>query len=261
VVETTKTKIVLVMEYNGSRYHGFQWQDDQPSIQGEVEKALTKLTGERRRVMSASRTDAGVHARGQVVSFRTGSRLATDNFVSGLNHYLPEDIAVKAAYRIDDDFNVRREATSREYSYYILNGTTRSPIRDGFAHLVSGELDIEAMNRACELLVGEHDFASFAGRNADAVKSTVRRVYSASMEREGDLVIFNIVASSFLLHQVRNTVGALIKVGQGKMSLDEFKSIFEAKELSLAGPTAPARGLCLNRVNYPQSLENYDENL
>jgi tRNA pseudouridine38-40 synthase len=254
VAETTK--ILLVMEYDGSCYHGFQWQDDLPSIQGEVEKALTKLTGERRRVMSASRTDAGVHAEGQVVSFRTGSALSTDNFVSGLNHYLPNDIAVKAAYRMNDDFNVRREAASREYSYYILNSATRSPIREGFSYLVPGELDIKAMNQAAQALVGEHDFASFAARNGATVKSTVRRVLRAEVTREGDLVTFNIAANSFLLHQVRNTIGALIRVGQGKMTIDEFKSILEAKELALAGPTAPAGGLCLNRVNYVEPLES-----
>jgi tRNA pseudouridine38-40 synthase len=255
------TKIILVMEYDGSRYHGFQWQDGPPSIQGEIEKALSKLTGERRRVMSASRTDAGVHAEGQVVSFRTASALSTDNFVGGLNYYLPKDIAVKAAYRAKDNFNIRREATSREYSYYILNSATRSPIREGFSYLVPGELDIEAMNRAAQALVGEHDFASFAARNGAIVKSTVRRVFSAEVVREGDLVTFNIAANSFLLHQVRNTIGALMRVGQGKMTLDEFRSILEAKELALAGPTAPARGLCLNRVNYPEPLENYDENI
>jgi tRNA pseudouridine38-40 synthase len=255
------TKILLVIEYDGSRYHGFQWQDDQPSIQGELEKALAELTGERRRVVSASRTDAGVHARGQVVSFRTGSALATDSFVSGLNHYLPNDIAVRAAYRIDDSFNVQREATSREYSYYILNRPSRSPLREGFSYLVSGELDIEAMNRACRLLVGEHDLASFAGRNGAAVKSTVRRVFRAELTRDDDLVVFNIEANSFLLHQVRNTIGALIRVGQGKMTLDEFNSILEAREPTLAGPTAPACGLCLERVNYPAPLESFDENL
>ena len=258
---TETTKILLVMEYDGARYHGFQWQDDLSSIQGEVEKALTKLTGERRRVMSASRTDAGVHAEGQVVSFHTGSALSTKNFVSGLNHYLPADIAVKAAYRMNDDFNVRREAISREYSYYILNRPTRSPIREGFAYQVAGELDIEAMNQACLTLVGEHDFASFAGRNGATVKSTVKRIFRAEVTRDGELVIFNISANSFLLHQVRNTVGALIRVGLGKMTFDEFNSILEAKELALAGPTAPACGLCLNRVNYPEPLENCDENL
>jgi tRNA pseudouridine38-40 synthase len=255
------TKILLVIEYDGSRYHGFQWQDGPLSIQGELEKALSRLTGERRRVMSASRTDTGVHARGQVVSFRTGSVLSTDSFVSGLNHYLPSDIAVKAAYRINDDFNVRREAISREYSYYILNRPTRSPIREGFSYLVPGELDIEAMNQACSTLVGEHDFASFAGRNGVSPKSTVRRVFRAVVERDGELVVFKITANSFLLHQVRNTIGALIRVGLGKMTLDEFNAILEARELALAGPTAPACGLYLNRVNYPAPLENYDENL
>ena len=255
------TKILLVMEYDGNRYHGFQWQDGQPSIQGEVERALTKLTGERRRVMSASRTDAGVHAEGQVVSFRTGSALSTDNFVSGLNHYLPKDIAVRAAYRASDSFNVQREAISREYGYYILNRPTRSPIQNGFSYQVSGELDIEAMNQAAQALVGEHDFASFAARNGATVKSTVRRVLHAVVEREGEMVIFNIAANSFLMHQVRNTIGVLIKVGQGKMTLDEFSDILEAREPALAGPTAPACGLCLNRVNYPESLESYDENL
>ncbi len=255
------TKIILVMEYDGRRYHGFQWQDGQPSIQGKVEKALTKLTGERRRVVSASRTDAGVHAKGQVVSFRTGSALSTDNFVSGLNHYLPKDIAVKAAYRIDDDFNVQREAISREYSYYILNSPTRSPMRNGFSYQLSGELDTDAMNQACAALVGEHDFASFAARNGTVDKSTVKRVFRAVVGREGETVVFNISANSFLMHQVRNTIGALIKVGQGKMSLDEFNDILEAKEPALAGPTAPACGLCLDRVNYPEPLENYDENL
>lgn len=255
------TKILLVIEYDGGRYHGFQWQDDQPSVQGELEKALTGLTGERRRVVSASRTDAGVHARGQVVSFRTGSALSTDNFVGGLNHYLPSDIAVRAAYRIDDSFNVQREAVSREYNYYILNRPNRSPLREGFAYQLSGELDIEAMNRACRLLVGEHDLASFASRNGATVKSTVKRVFRAEVSREGEMVIFNIEANSFLLHQVRNTVGTLVRVGQGKMTLDEFNSILEAREMALAGPTAPACGLCLERVNYPAPLESFDENL
>lgn len=255
------TKILLVVEYDGSRYHGFQWQDGQPSIQGGLEKALTKLTGERRRVMSASRTDAGVHAKGQVVSFRTASTLSTDSFVSGLNHYLPSDIAVREAHRISDKFNVRREAISREYSYYILNRPTRSPIREGFSYLVAGRLDIEAMNQACSMLVGEHDFVSFAARNGASLKSTVKRVFRAEVTREGDMVIFNIAANSFLMHQVRNTIGALIRVGQGKMTINEFNSILEAREPALAGPTAPAYGLCLNRVNYAEPLESFDENL
>ncbi len=251
----TTTKIVLIMEYDGKHYHGFQLQATLPTIQWEVEKALWGLTGERIRVMAASRTDAGVHAKGQVVSFRTGSPLPPQTFVNGLNYYLPRDIAIKAAYRTGDSFNVRRDAISREYNYYILNSLTRSPIREGFVYRVGGHLDIEAMNQACQALIGEHDFISFASSTGIGTKNTVRRVYQAEMEEDGELVVFNIVANSFLTHQVRNTVGTLIRVGLGRMRVDEFCSIIEMKEPGLVGPTAPARGLCLMQVNYPYPFE------
>ena len=255
------TKIVLIIEYDGTHYHGFQWQAGLPSIQREVEKAIKRLTGERLRVIAASRTDAGVHATGQVVSFRTGSPLPTDTFVNGLNYYLPRDIAVKAAHRVDDSFNVRRDAISREYSYYIVNSPTRSPTRQGFSYFVTSPLDIEAANRAAQALIGEHDFSPFASGNGAGIRNTVRHVFKASLERGGELVIFNIVANSFLPHQVRNTVGALIRVSLGKMSVDEFNSIIEAKKPGMAGPTAPACGLCLTRINYPNHLGRNNENL
>ena len=128
------TKILLLLEYDGSRYHGFQLQAGLPTIQGEIEKALRKLTLESIRVAAASRTDTGVHARGQVVSFRTGSLHSVQTFVSGLNYYLPRDIAVKSAHRVGDSLNVRRHAVSREYDYYIFNSQTRSPLRAGFSN-------------------------------------------------------------------------------------------------------------------------------
>jgi len=252
----TSTKIVLIMEYDGTNYYGFQLQAELPTIQGEIESALWKLTGERIRVMAASRTDTGVHAKGQVVSFRTSSPLPLIAFIRGLNYYLPEDIAVKEAFRVKDSFNVRRHAISREYNYYILNRPTRSPIRRGFVHLVPQPLDIGLMNEACQYLVGEHDFASFAtSLEGSNVKSTVRRVHQARIEKNGDLVILNMVANSFLPHQVRNTAGTLIRVGLGKMTVDEFRSILEARKPGLAGPTAPAHGLCLIGVSYPHSWE------
>ena len=247
----TTTKIVLIMEYDGTYYHGFQLQGDSSTIQGEMEEALWKLTGERLRVMAASRTDAGVHAKGQVVSFRTKSPLPLPTFINGLNYYLPRDIAVKAAHRVGDSFNVRRDAISREYNYYILNSLTRSPIRKGFSYLVTGHLDIEAMNLACQALIGEHDFASFASCIGVGTKNTMRNVYRAKIDKDGELAVFNMVANSFLPHQVRNTVGALIRVGLGKVSVDQFHSIIEAKKPGLAGPAAPACGLCLMRINYP----------
>ena len=255
------TKIVLIMEYDGTHYHGFQLQAGPPTIQGEVEKALWELTGERTRVMAASRTDAGVHAKGQVVSFRTGSPLPPPTFVGGLNYYLPNDIAVKAAYRVDDSFDVRRDALSREYSYYILNSSTRSPTREGFTYLITGHLDIEAINQACQALIGRHNFASFTTGNGVRLRNTVRTVYRAEVLEGGELVAFNLVADSFLPHQVRNTVGALVRVGLGWTSVDQFHNIAEAKTPGLAGPTAPAHGLCLMRINYPRPFGERDENL
>jgi len=249
------TRVILIIEYDGTRYHGSQLQAKLPTIQGEMERALDRLTGERQRIAVASRTDAGVHAKGQVVSFKTGSSLPLLAFVKGLNHHLPEDIAVKAAYRVDASFNVRRDAFSREYNYYVLNSQTRSPVRGGFSYLVGGYLNIEAMNEVCEALVGEHDFASFASSIEAGKKSTVRRVYRARVERKEELVIFNIVANSFLPHQVRNTVGVLIRVGLGRVSPDEVYSIIEARKPGQAGPMAPACGLCLMRVNYPVPFE------
>jgi len=249
------TRMVLVLEYNGTHYYGFQLQENLPTIQGEMEKALWRLTGEWTRVTASSRTDAGVHARAQVASFRTRSHISPDTFTNGLNYYLPKDIAVKTAHRAGDAFSARRRAVSREYSYYILNSSTRSPIREGFCYRVAGYLDIEAMNRACQALIGEHDFASFASNIGAEVKSTVRRVYRAEIEKDGELVVLNLVANSFLRHQVRSTAGTLVRVGLGKMSEEEFGRIIEAKKPGLAGPILPARGLCLVQVNYPRSFE------
>jgi len=244
------TQTVLIIEYDGGQYHGFQLQAGEPTIQGELERALKKLSGDRTRVVAASRTDAGVHALGQVVSFRTSSQLGPETFVGGLNYYLPRDIAVRAAHRVGDTFNVRRDAVSREYSYYMLNSRTRSPMRRCFSYQVGGELDISAMNQACQRLIGEHDFSSFASAVGLEVKRTIRRVYRARVDKEGQMVVFNMVANSFLPHQVRNTVGALIRVGLRKMTASQFHSIMEVRKAGLAGPVAPAHGLCLVRVNY-----------
>jgi len=254
-MSATTTKMVLIIEYDGTHYCGFQLQAGVPTIQEEIEKALRKLTGEQSRVMAASRTDTGVHAKGQAVSFRTKSSLPPQTFINGLNYYLPRDIAVKAAYRVGDSFNVRHDALSREYNYYILNSQTRSPMREGFSYLVASPLNIEAINQACQALIGEHDFASFATCDGARIKNTVRTVYRAEVEKDGELALFKMVANSFLPHQVRNTIGALIRVGLGKMGVDEFLSITEAKTPGLAKPTAPACGLCLMQINYPEPFE------
>jgi tRNA pseudouridine38-40 synthase len=255
-------KIILVLEYDGTRYCGFQYQINTPTIQDEVEKALFRLTGETVRVVSASRTDTGVHAKGQIVSFRTGSVLDTLAFKSGLNHYLPLDIAVKESYKVNDKFNVQIDAISREYRYLIYNCKTRSPLQREYCHQVSGELDVQEMNRASRTLIGEHDLASFVSDFSQSnIKSTLRKVYDARLSRKGDLVIFDIVAKSFLPHQVRNTVGTLLRVGLRKIKVEDFQTIMEAKKPGAAGPKVPARGLYLMQVNYPSPLGDYNEDL
>ena len=247
------SKFILLIEYDGTQYYGFQWQVGLPTIQNELEQAIRRFCGQNSRVVAASRTDTGVHAQGQVVSFWAKSILDTMTVVSALNYYLPRDIAVKAAYRAGDDFNVRRDALSREYRYHILNSNTRSPFSQRFALFVPKILDIQVMNEACQLIQGEHDFASFAS-SLDGSKSTLRNVYEAGIEKKGDFTVFRIVANSFLPHQVRSTVGLLIRLGLGKIGIEGFRDIMEAKSLGLAGPLSPACGLCLERVNYPKPL-------
>jgi tRNA pseudouridine38-40 synthase len=255
-------KIVLVIEYKGTKYCGFQFQVNVPTIQDEIEKAIFKLIGEQLRVVAASRTDAGVHAKGQVVSFRANSTLEPLEYKNGLNHYLPQDIAVKESYKVNQKFNVQLDAISREYRYLLFNSQTRSPFYEGLSYKVVGELYIEEMNRASQALIGEHDLASFVTDfNQSNIKSTLRKVYKAQFTRDGDVVIFDIVARSFLPHQVRNTVGTLIRVGLRNIRVDDFQTIMEAKKPGLAGPKVPAEGLYLMQVNYPCPLGDYDEDL
>ncbi len=262
----TSARIALRLEYEGTKYYGFQWQAGVPTIQDTLEAAILKLTGEKIRVLAASRTDTGVHAGGQIASFRTGSTLPLETFVKGLNFHLPRDIAVRAAFRVKGGFDVRRGAVSREYRYNIWNGASRSPFWETFSWFVPGNLNVELMKECCLALEGEHDFASFTTLEDVQLKDTVRHVERVEINKMGNLVTFEIIANSFLHHQVRNTVGCLVRVGQGKMGMEEFAKIIEARKPGLAGPRAPAAGLFLMKVNYPAPFwedkwGDYDENL
>lgn len=250
--EEKTQKIGLVLEYDGTLYSGFQYQNGVPTVQGELENAVTSLTGEKRRVQGASRTDSGVHACGQVVSLRTRVQYSAEVFRNALNHYLPADIAVREAYRLDDGFDVRRGAVSREYRYYMLNRGIRSALSCRWAYQVPLRLDVEAMNEASRQLIGTHDFASFVSGYEKG--STKRTVLEAFCERLGDMVVFHIKANSFLAHQVRNTVGMLVQVGNGKLGVDCVHDLLEARTPGRAGPSVPPQGLFLTRVNYPQPL-------
>lgn len=245
-------KIVLVIEYNGRQYAGFQFQSNLPTVQGEIEKAIFKVSAEKLRVLAASRTDAGVHAKGQVLSFRTHSNLNPRTWSRALNFYLPEDVAVKAVYTVPDNFNVLKEAISREYCYYILNRASPSPLKRAFAYHVPSPLNMAHLQEASRELVGEKDFSSFT---CPYKGNKVRTIYRLGFDKKEEMVSFNVVANSFLPHQIRNTVGTLLKVGLGRMDVDEFRSVIQAQRPSLAGPTAPPHGLCLMKVNYSKPLK------
>ena len=244
----------LVLEYEGTRYSGSQIQSGRLTIQGEVEAALGRLTGEQVRIKAAGRTDAGVHARGQVVAFQTVAGLPVDAVRKGLNRHLPEDIAVRAAYRVRDGFDPRREAASREYRYVVLNSDVPSPLLRAFTYQVNAPLQMAPMCEAAASLVGTHDFASFTVDLAETRKRSVRSVYRAEVGRKGSLVFLEMTAESFLPHQVRRTVGALLRVGAGKMEVGAFRRLLEQRQPNLARPAAPACGLYLMKVNYRQDL-------
>jgi len=241
-------RIALVLEYDGTDFSGSQAQPDAPSIQHALETAIDQLTGTRPRVAFAGRTDAGVHARGQVGAFDTSSSLQTPVFVSGLNAHLPDQIVVRRACEVNADFDPRRHAVSRTYRYTIYNEAARSPLTRFRAWHVREPLDTGAMREAASLLVGEHDFASFT---RDEGIPTVRCVRRCDVSAELPSVFVEMEANGFLRNQVRRTVGALVQVGGGKLSVDGFQRLLDVPELASAGPVAPPQGLCLEGVVYP----------
>lgn len=243
-----RRRLALVLEYDGGRYGGSQYQKNAPSIQGELEAALNKLTGENLRTAFAGRTDAGVHARGQVASFVTASRHQPEVFVRGLNHWLPADIAAQRALEVPLDFDVRRRARSRQYRYLVLNSAVRSPLLQAFTWQVVGRLDVEAMREAASLLVGQHDFAAFAG---PVPGSTVRSLRRCELRVQGPLLTAHMEANSFLPHQVRRTVGMLVQVGLGRQSPADLAALLREPRPGAGGPAAPPQGLCLMKVSYP----------
>jgi tRNA pseudouridine38-40 synthase len=239
---------MAVIEYDGTDYLGFQLQAEGRTIQGEVERALAEVTRRETRVVGAGRTDAGVHAMGQVISFVPQWKHSLPELQRAMNALLPEDIAVHQMAWVADDFHPRFSAVSREYRYTILNQPLRSPLARRFAYHYLKPLDVEAMTRAARCLVGSHDFASF-GRPPQG-DNTVRRVYRAECTRQDQFIYLDIVANAFLYRMVRNIVGTLLLVGTGELSPESFGEILRARDRRRAGPAAPAHGLCLMRVNY-----------
>ncbi len=239
--------IKLEIEYDGTNFCGWQIQTDVRTVQGELETAITQLTREKIRVHSAGRTDTGVHALGQVVNFKTQSRLSEEVFQLGLNGILPKDVRVISAVEAEDDFNSRFSAKSRTYRYNII---TR-PVAVGrqYAWFFKKKLNMAKMRDACSLIIGSHDFQSFCQAGAD-VNHYLCNVLEADWDEKSDMLIFNITANRFLHNMVRILVGTFVKIGTGSINVNDLKHILNAKNRIKAGPTAPPHGLYLVKVLY-----------
>jgi tRNA pseudouridine38-40 synthase len=254
-VGTGGRRIALLLEYDGTAFAGSQSQPAARTVQDTVEEALAAFSGERQRIALAGRTDAGVHATDQVAALRTETAHDATTFREALNHFLPEDVAVRAAAEVATDFDPRRHATSRRYRYRIEHGRVRSPLLRHRAWLVEQALDVSAMADALKRLpsgarTGFRDWAAFAGAVPEGYP-TVRTLIEAKLDARGpQSVEVSLEADGFLPHQVRRMVGALERVGRGRLTPAEYAALVDGPPAS-AGPTAPPQGLTLVAVRYP----------
>jgi tRNA pseudouridine38-40 synthase len=246
------TRIALGIEYDGTDWNGWQTQPGGKTVQDALERALKSFTEVDHPTVCAGRTDAGVHARGQVVHIDTTIDRPDWSWVRGLNALLPQSVAVRWAQPVPEDFHARFSATAREYSYRIFYSPTRSPIEDRFATWFYRPLDIEAMRKAASVLIGSHDFSAFRSSECQAA-SPIRQLIICEVETQGPIITFRLKANAFLHHMVRNIVGSIVEVGRGAQSVDWLTQVLLSGDRRLAARTFPAQGLCLERVEYDPS--------
>ena len=233
-------RVKLVVAYDGTNYHGWQVQDNGITIEEVLNRTISELVQEDIKVIGASRTDAGVHACGNVAVFDTESRIPGDKFSFALNQRLPEDIRIQESCEVDADFHPRYADTVKTYEYNILNRRFELPTKRLYAAFCYYPMDIERMNQAAAYLVGEHDFKSFCSAGAQ-VQTTVRTIYAVNVTKEDDMVHIRITGNGFLYNMVRIIAGTLMQVGTGLMEPGQVKEILEARDRSKAGPTAVAK--------------------
>jgi tRNA pseudouridine38-40 synthase len=240
----------LTLEYDGAPFVGWQRQDNGPSVQESLEKAIAAMTGEAATVYGAGRTDAGVHATGQVAHVDLSRDWSPFRLSEGLNaHLAPNPIAILKAERVGGDFDARRSARFRSYLYRVVNRRAPLTIDRGRAWRVKRRLDVEAMQEAAQALIGRRDFTTFRDSQCQA-KSAVRTLDRLDIRREGDVVLFEVGARSFLHRQVRSMVGSLVEVGTGRWSPADLKAALEAADRARCGEVAPPHGLYLERIDY-----------
>ena len=241
--------VKILLEYDGSNYHGWQRQKNALTIQEVVEEAVYKVTGEKVKVIGAGRTDAGVHARGQVANFHTNCRIPVERLPYAINSHLPEDIAVKGAEEVPDDFHARYSAKAKVYTYTIYNAPFPSPLMRKYSYFYPHILDVEAMQEAAKAFVGVHDFTAFRA-SGSPVKSSVRNVMRLEVKKSKDVITIEVEADGFLYNMVRIIAGTLLEVGSGKRTPEEIPLVISSRDRERAGITLPAHGLCLEKVVY-----------
>ena len=242
-------RIFLRVAYDGTDFVGWQIQNEGRTVEGELNKAINALTGETIEVIGASRTDSGVHAKGNVAVFDTESSVAAERFMYALNSLLPEDISVVESKEVDPDFHPRHCSSIKTYEYRIFVSRINDPLKRRYAYRFPTELNVERMDDAAKYLIGEHDFKSFCCVRTQA-ETTVRKIYSADVFHDGDDIVIRVSGAGFLYNMVRIIAGSLMEVGSGKKDPIHIKEVLEGTDRTLAGPTAEPQGLTLVNIEF-----------
>lgn len=242
-------RIKLTLSYDGTSFCGWQKQKNGVSVQQTVEDAIKALTGEKVSVVGSGRTDAGVHAKGQVAHFDTSANIPPEKFYKALNTLLPVGVKALSSKIAAENFNACRTAKRKTYEYSIYLSDAEQPLKERYATRVYGTLNVEKMQSAAQLLVGEHDFKAFSATGG-SVKTTVRTVYGITVEQSGEDMKIKVCGNGFLYNMVRIIAGALVKIGRGDISESDILTALKTGERNLLGETMPAKGLCLVKVEY-----------
>ena len=241
--------IKLTIEYDGREFNGWQKQPNKLNIQGNIEKVISDITKEEIEIIGSGRTDAGVHALGQVANFKTNSAIPIEKFAIAINSRLKKSIVIKKAEEVDERFHSRYNCKQKTYRYIINNSETGSAIYRDLEYNIKNPLDVEKMQEASKYFVGEHDFSAFKASGTSS-KSSVRTIYSAKIEKEGERIIIELTGNGFLYNMVRIISGTLVEVGLGKIKPEQIPEIIQSKNRQNAGKTLPPYGLYLVEVNY-----------